>query len=40
MIQWCKREQYQIQYSYDGNKNDLTGKEQQALLKDIQEKLG
>lgn len=40
MIQWCKREQHQIQYSYNGNKNNLTGKEQQGLLKDIQEKLG
>jgi hypothetical protein len=40
MIRWCKKERHQIQYSCDGNKNDLTETEQQLLLKEIQEKLG
>lgn len=40
MIQWCKKEGHHVQYSCDGNKNDLTEKEQQLLLKEIQEKLG
>lgn len=37
MIQWCKKEGHRIQYSCDGNKNDLTETEQQLLLKEIQE---
>ncbi|KAA0127310.1 hypothetical protein FY557_13075 [Chryseobacterium sp. SN22] len=34
MIQWCKKERHRIQYSCDGNKNDLTETEQQLLLKE------
>ncbi|MCJ8155382.1 hypothetical protein MKJ01_16575 [Chryseobacterium sp. SSA4.19] len=40
MIQLSKKERHRIQYSCNGNKNDLTEPEQQLLLKEIQEKLG
>ena len=36
LIKWCKEEEHQIQYALDGNNNELTEVEKQALLRELQ----
>ncbi len=36
MIKWCKQNVHQIQYALDGNNNNLTERENQSLLTELQ----